>query len=74
MDIELAGDDLYVTTTSSHRFHKFNRMFEPQWSLDQGTLPECEAFQVAARGQRLGREHNLEIISLLNETEAKDIV
>jgi hypothetical protein len=51
VDIELAGDDLYVTTTSSHRFHKFNRMFEPQWSLDQGTLPECEAFQVAARGQ-----------------------
>ena len=26
--------------------------------------------QVAARGQRLGREHNLEVVSILYETEA----
>jgi hypothetical protein len=29
--------------------------------------------QVAARGQRLGREHNLEIVSILNEAEAEGL-
>jgi hypothetical protein len=29
--------------------------------------------QVAARGQRLGREHNLEVVTLVNEAEAMDL-
>jgi hypothetical protein len=32
--------------------------------------PQVEA-QVAGRGQRLGREHNLEIVALVDEGEAE---
>ena len=67
------GDANVMLVTSAKDCSGLNIPFASHIVFYHRVIDRNVEAQVAARGQRLGREGNLEIITILNEVEAEDI-
>jgi len=60
-----------ILVTSANNCAGLNMPFLSHVIFYHHVADSCIEAQVAGRGQRLGREHNLEVVKLLNEGEAR---